>query len=298
MTASTGGPKRIERREALTLRSWGDKPVGPDAHRLPSDVTVDCGWGRLIFAHTFEDAGHLADVLRQEEPSKRDIAFYVRDPHVVLAHAPQELFLDPSHTYRLWLATHRPPKMRPRGFVVRPLRTKRDAEACNRIYASRQMATVDPPSFMYKQRRSKVLTYLVAEDQDSGEIIGTVTGIDHVEAFNDPEKGSSLWCLAVDPQVAHPGVGQALSVQLAEHFIARGRAFMDLSVMHDNRQAIALYEKLGYQRTQAFCVKHKNPINEDLFIGPDADLDLNPYATIITNEAKRRGIVVDVLDAD
>lgn len=298
MTASTGGPKRIERREALTLRSWGDKPVGPDAHRLPSDVAIDCGWGRLIFAHTFDDAGHLADILRSEEPSKRDIAFYVRDPHVVLAHAPQELFLDPSHTYRLWLATYRAPKARPRGFVVRRLRTKRDAEAVNRVYASRQMVTAEPASFLYKHRRSKVLTYYVAEDQESGDVIGTVTGIDHVEAFGDPENGSSLWCLAVDPQVSHPGVGQALTVQLAEYYLARGRDFMDLSVMHDNRQAIALYEKLGFQRTQAFCVKHKNPINEDLFVGPDAEVGLNPYATIITTEAKRRGIAVEVLDAE
>ena len=32
---------------------------------------------------------------------------------------------------------------------------------------------------------------------------------------------------------------------LVERFHTRGRAYMDLSVMHDNTPAIRLYEKLG-----------------------------------------------------
>ncbi|MGD2152861.1 MAG: N-acetylglutaminylglutamine synthetase [Gemmatimonadales bacterium] len=296
MSGKPEGPQRIKRREALTLRSWGDRPVGPAADRLDSDVVVDCGWGRLIFAHTFDDPRNLASALRAEGEGLRDIAFYVRDPHVVLALAPQELFLDPSHTYRLWLSSYRPPKMQPRGFTVRRLRTKADAEATNRIYASRGMVRTHPASFPWQQRRSDVLSYYVAEDRESGDIIGTVTGIDHVRAFNDPDNGSSLWCLAVDPQAAHPGIGQALTLRLAEHFVAQGRAFMDLSVMHDNEEAIALYEKLGFQRTPAFCVKRKNPINEPLFAPDHKDVELNPYAEIITDEARRRGIIVDMLD--
>jgi len=296
MSGKPEGPQRIERREALTLRSWGDRPVGPAADRLDSDVVVDCGWGRLIFAHTFEDPRNLASALRAEGEGLRDIAFYVRDPHVVLALAPQELFLDPSHTYRLWLSSYRPPKMQPRGFTVRRLRTKSDAEATNRIYASRGMVRTHPASFPWQQRRSDVLSYYVAEDRETGDIIGTVTGIDHVPAFNDPDNGSSLWCLAVDPQAAHPGIGQALTLRLAEHFVAQGRAFMDLSVMHDNEQAIALYDKLGFQRTPAFCVKRKNPINEPLFVPEHKDVELNPYAEIIIDEARRRGIMVEMLD--
>ncbi len=295
---SQKGPRRIERREALTLRSWGDRPVGPDAHRLPSEVIVDCGWGRLLFAHTFDDPQRLADELRTEEPEKRDIAFYVRDPHVVIGLAPQELFLDPSHTYRLWLATYRPPKAQPRGFTVRRLRTVADAEAINRIYSSRGMVTVQPAAFLHERRRSKTLTHFVAVDRDTQAVTGTVTGVDHVRAFDDPEQGSSLWCLAVDPQTSHPGVGLALVRQLAEHYLTRGRAFMDLSVMHHNSEAIALYEKLGFQRVQVFCVKHKNPINEQLFVGPTPREDMNPYAMLIVNEARRRGISAEVHDRD
>ena len=40
--------------------------------------------------------------------------------------------------------------------------------------------------------------YLVAV-RDDGAVIGTVTGVDHKRLFNDPEDGSSLWTLAVDP---------------------------------------------------------------------------------------------------
>jgi ribosomal protein S18 acetylase RimI-like enzyme len=77
--------------------------------------------------------------------------------------------------------------------------------------------------------------------------------------------------------------------RLAEHFKARGAAFMDLSVLHDNEQAIALYEKLGFRRVPVFAVKRKNPINEKLF-RPAPDEGLNPYARIIVDEARRRGI--------
>lgn len=287
---------RLERIKSPTASSWGE-PVGPESAKLPADVEIDCGWGRLIFAHTFKQPEQLAEALRKEESGRRDIALYVRNPHVVLSVAPQELFLDPSDTYRLWLTAFRPGGKQAKGFVIRRLRTRADAAEINRIYATRQMVPA-PTSFIWKQRSSRVITYLVAEDRESGEIIGTATGIDHANAFDDPENGSSLWCLAVDPQSPHPGVGLALTEYLAGHFLARGRSFMDLSVLHENHQAIALYEKMGFQRIPAFCLKRKNPINEPLFTGPSARVELNPYAQIITNEALRRGIAVHVLDAE
>jgi GNAT-family acetyltransferase (TIGR03103 family) len=124
-------------------------------------------------------------------------------------------------------------------------------------------------------------------------------GLDHVEAFADPQHGASLWALAVAPQAAHPGVGEALVRYLAEHYQARGREWMDVSVLHDNEQAIALYDKLGFQRIPAFAVKRRNAINEPLFIGGGEALqDLNPYARLLVDEAIRRGIHAEVIDAD
>ncbi len=74
---------------------------------------------------------------------------------------------------------------------------------------------------------------------------------------------------------------------------------MDLSVAHDNNAAIALYEKLGFTRVPVMAVKRKNAINEPLFTHPPETVDdLNPYARIIADEAMRRGIWVEVLDAE
>jgi len=261
------------------------------------DATLDCGWGRLLFGQTFEDPAKLAATLLEEGPERRDIAAYVRDPHLVLAAAPQDLFLDPSHTYRLDLATYRPSRRQTRGFNVRLLSSALDADAVNRIYLSRSMVPVQP-DFLVSRRDSRTIVYLVAEDEVTGAVIGTVTGVDHRRAFGDPSGGASLWCLAVDPQAVLPLVGETLVRRLAEYFMARGAQYLDLSVMHDNTQAIELYEKLGFARVQAFTVKHKNPINEKLFVGPPPEAALNPYARIIVNEARRRGIGVEVVDAE
>jgi len=287
---------RLERIKSPTASSWGE-PIGPDAEKFPADVEIDCGWGRLIFAHTFADPKRLADSLRKEQSGRRDVALYVRNPHVVLSIAPQELFLDPSDTYRLWMSDYKPPGKQGKGFVIRRLRTRADAKAVNRIYATRHMVKA-PDGFIWKNRSRRELTYLVAEDKKTGDIIGTATGVDHVNAFNDPENGSSLWCLAVDPQSPLPGIGRALTDYLIGHFQARGRSFMDLSVLHENRQAIALYETMGFQRIPAFCLKLKNPINEPLFVGLTEDFELNPYAQIIVDEALRRGIAVKLEDAE
>lgn len=259
---------------------------------------IDCGWGRLIFAQTFDDSGELVSALREEAPEHRDIAVYVGDPHVLLAEAPQEIFLDPSHTFRLELSTYRFGRRQPRGFFVRRLASEADARAVNRIYSARGMVPVRP-DFFWTNRDNRAITYLVAEDEQTGEVIGTVTGIDHVRAFADPEQGSSLWCLAVDPQARHAGIGETLVRRLGEHFKARGNAFMDLSVLHDNAQAIALYEKLGFRRIPAFSVKRKNSINERLYASPLEAYDaLNPYARLIVDEARRRGVHVEITDAE
>lgn len=285
---------RAEAAPSLTEHSW--KPAeGPDARRLPKNVVLDCAWGRLVFGYTFRDNAKLAETLVGEKPGRRDIALYIRDPHVVLSMAPQELFLDPSHTYRIRLSGYRAGGRLPRGFHIRPVRRKADVREINRIFSSRGMVSGDA-EFLWKKRASRTVVHLVAEDEPSGRILGTVTGVDHRKAFGDPENGSSLWCLAVDPQASAPGVGEALVRYLCEYFLARGRVFMDLSVMHDNRQAIALYEKLGFRRIAAFCVKRKNPINEPLYTAPKRIPKMNPYADLLVREALQRGISIEVLD--
>jgi GNAT-family acetyltransferase (TIGR03103 family) len=287
---ATGRPP--QRRDAVSETE--DSP-SPATYPIPN-AALDCGWGRLLFGQTFADPEHLATAMRAEAPDRRDIAMYVRDPHIVLAVAPQELFLDPSHVFRLDLAKYRSARGAPRGFTIRRLASRADADAVNRIYAARGMVTV-PPEFFWEKRNARAITYFVAEDRSTGAVIGTVTGVDHSQAFDDPSRGASLWCLAVDPQSSPPGVGEALVRRLADHFGAQNAAHLDLSVMHDNEEAIALYAKLGFVRVADFTLKRKNPINERLYVGPDVDSSLNPYARIIVDEARRRGIHVDVTDA-
>jgi len=283
---------RVERirREAGTV----DRPENSE---ITPGASIDCGWGRLIFGNTFSEPRDLARALAAEGPDRRDIAFYVNDPHVVLAEAPQELFLDPSHTFRLDLATYRAKHRKQSGVFIRRLTTEQDAEDINTIYQAHGMVPV-PPDFFWSHRDARAITVLVAEDEATGRILGTVMGVDHARAYNDPENGSSLWCLGVSPQASYPGIGEALVRRLAEHFKGRGSATLDLSVLHDNNEAIALYEKLGFRRIPAFTIKRKNPINEPLFVGTASDEGLNPYARIIVKEARRRGIYVKIIDAE
>lgn len=285
---------RFDRDNLPSLRNWKPADNVPNL-QLPSDVVLECGWGRLIFAHTFSDQRKLVRTILEESSGRRDIAFYLRDPHVVLALAPQEIFMDPSHTFRLWLDRYQPDPSTGKQLVIRRVQTREDCRRINTIYAGRGMVVTDE-NFLWKHRHSRSIVPLVAEDLATQQIVGTVTGIDHKRAFNDPENGSSLWCLAVEPQCQLPGVGEALVRFLVEYFQARGRSYMDLSVMHDNTQAIGLYQKLGFQRVPVFCVKHKNAINEPLYVGEQAQTRLNPYAMIIIREARRRGIAVEVLD--
>lgn len=273
-------------------------PAGqPEAEAMPDNVIIECGWGRLLAAQTWRDPALLASELLLERPGQRDIAFYVEKPQVVVASAPQQLFLDPSDALRLQLAAYRTRSAGRRGFTLRRLRTRADVAAINTLYRSRRMVPVDPQR-VWRERASRSITYALAEDRASGEVLGVAMGLDHVEAYADAQNGASLWALAVAPQAAHPGIGEALVRYLAEHYQARGRAWMDVSVLHDNEQALALYEKLGFQRIAAFAVKRRNAINEPLFIGPaDALAELNPYARLIVDEACRRGIHAEVIDA-
>ncbi len=281
-------------RHAIPLADPGAVPAAAGEGRI-----VECGWGRLIAGHTFPDAAAVAAALLAEGSGKRDIAFYLDKPHVVVAQAPQDLFVDPSETYRLWLANYRPPRAARRGFTVRRLRTRADIAAANAIYRDRRMVTLDP-AIAWEQRTQRHVEHVLAEDRATGEVIGVAMGIDHCEAWGDPAGGSSLWSLAVAPQAAHPGVGEAITRHLAEHFQARGRNYMDLSVLHDNRSAIALYEKLGFRNVAVFAVKRRNAINVPLFTTPAADSwhGFNPYARIILDEALRRGIGIDPVDPE
>lgn len=257
---------------------------------------LHCGWGRLLIGHTYPDPEALAAELLNEQQGERDIALYVAAPQQVLAQAPQQLFLDPSDTLRLWFSDYRPAQRVFRGFRIRRAQTDGDWEAINQLYLKRRMLPIDQSLLTPRHQGGPV--YWLAEDEDTGHVIGSVMGLNHAKAFRDPEKGSSLWCLAVDPRCTRPGVGEVLVRHLVEHFMSRGLAYLDLSVLHDNRLAKNLYAKLGFRNLPTFAIKRKNGINQKLFLGPGPQGEFNPYARIIVDEAFRRGIDVQVDDAE
>ncbi len=296
MEKKTALRERLNRLSVASVRNW-QKPVGPEARQMAPNASIDMGWGRILFGHTFDTSSDLYAAIIETDPEKRDITIYLRDPHVLLALGPDQLFLDPSHTYRLHAHDYQSGRQRPRAFGIRRVSSPQDAEAVNAIFAARKMVTCDS-QFMLSERATRERTYLVAESAEDPQILGTVTGVDHSEAFNDPENGASLWSLAVDPKATLPGVGEALVRHLAEHYFTRGRSYLDLSVMHTNSEAIQLYKKLGFHRVPVFCVKRKNRVNEALFMPRLPESELNPYARIIVDEARRRGIAVEIIDEE
>ncbi len=287
--------------EAITLGLHDASPPHlVDA--MAKDMELELGWGRLIFGQTFADPNTLAEALRREAPGRRDICIYARESHVVVAGAPSELFIDPSHTYRLRFteaSKREEPAPSPVGVTVRTLNDPSDADAMNRVYVRCGMVPAPVKVIWNNHLHERAVTYLLAVRDDDGAVVGTVTGVDHELLFSDPERGSSLWTLAVDPAAGIPGIGLALTRKLAAHFRNAGRDYMDLSVAHDNAAAIRLYEKLNFRRVPVLAIKRKNAINEPLFSPPPETIDdLNPYARIIADEALRRGIWVEILDAE
>ena len=191
------------------MREQGLKPPvpphGEEAERMASEFALDCGWGRLVFAQTFDNTEAMISALSAEQPDRRDIAVYVRDPHVLLANAPQELFLDPSHTYRLDLSRYRASPKSPKGFF-HPAADIAVGCRCDQPHLCRPVDDSGAARVLLVEAATPAPSSISSpEDEQTGELLGTVTGVDHMRAFNDPEQGSSLWCLAVDPAARHPG---------------------------------------------------------------------------------------------
>ena len=262
--------------------------------------------------------------MQEEKQGFRDIVIYLRDPQIITAQAPHELFIDPSYTFRLNLKDYQPqdqPHHLP--FVITPIEgaehpvkiksdnleqkpmtqeniQQQDIQQIEAIYVKRNM--IAPASDFWRSYTNQstgqnYLTYWVVRDQNTSQILAVAMSIDHHLAFNDPEYGCSIWALAVDPQAVMPGLGFNLMAHIIQYFKNRQRKFIDVSVLHTNTEAMTLYKKLGFTEVPVFCVKNKNSINEQLFIGPQPTEQLNPYAEIIVKEAQRRGIKVEVINA-
>ena len=87
----------------------------------------------------------------------------------------------------------------PLGVTVRTLNDPADADAMNRVFVRCGMVPAPVETIWDNHLHAEAVTYLVAVRDEDGAVVGTVTGVDHELLFSDPEHGSSLWTLAVDP---------------------------------------------------------------------------------------------------
>ena len=274
-----------------SLKIWEDKDF-PEVN-FKKNTSVYCGWGELIFGHTFVENEKIIEKLKREKENHRNICFYVQEPHVLISMSPHRVFLDPSHSYRLWFEKYSHHVDLPKDFLVRKASSDKDIKNLNLIYKKLNMPQLDEDFYTSKKRKKKSVTIFVAEKE--GEIIGGAIGIDHLAAFRDVERGSSLWSLAVNPDISTPAIGINLLHNIINFFYAKGRSFLDLSVYHNNKAAISLYEKMGFERTSVFCLKTKNTLNRNLYTGQQIETDFSKYARVLIIEAQRRGIVVELL---
>lgn len=230
--------------------------------KIKQNISVELGWGKVFFAQTYKKPQNLVKDLLDEAEGKRNLAFYVQKPQILLHLGKGKLFLDPSLAYRLDLAKYHQPSIEIDTEIQVRLLTKKDIKGVNSTYLENNALPIDLHNTLLNQH-SKALTYFIAEKKN--KILGIVIGIDHKELFNSPEEGASLWGLAVGGSARRKGIGSALVNYIAGHYKTKGRNYLDLSVMYNNKKAIALYKKMGFQRLDRFCLKCKNEINQKLY---------------------------------
>ena len=79
---------RLQRSTSFTMRNE-KQPRGPKAAQMSANALIEMGWGRILFGHTFRDQEDLCAAMDREAAGQRDITFYLRDPHVLLAMGPE-----------------------------------------------------------------------------------------------------------------------------------------------------------------------------------------------------------------
>jgi ribosomal protein S18 acetylase RimI-like enzyme len=206
--ASDGAaPEPDDQRPAPTRGVW--EKLADRSHDYAHDRVIRCGWGRILFAQTFDGPERLVEELRREAEGQRDIAFYVHEPHVLVGHAPQEVFLDPSHTYRADLTGTLPEMPQVHGVRIDVARGRSDLLAVDAILRRRGMVPIVVDELLRGEDADSVTWFLARRERDF-EPVGSVMGVDHALAFDDPEHGASLWCLAVGRQAPHAGLGESL----------------------------------------------------------------------------------------
>ena len=92
------------------------------------------------------------------------------------------------------------------GITVCQVSSIEQARGVNELYLKRDMVPTDP-EFIWAQRASDQIVWLVAIDNATDTVLGTVMGINHIALFDDPSRGSQL----VVPGGGSPGAANRAS---------------------------------------------------------------------------------------
>lgn len=221
-------------------------------NRIKKDISVDLGFRKLFFSQTFSNNKVFIEHLLSPHTGI-NVAVYVQSPQILIAQSEDRLVLDASVCYRLDLGKFQPKFVENNDVIIRKINTD-DIEGVNKVYAEYGMYTIDEKTVINNTHEGAV-TYFVAENK--GVIAGIVIGVDHARLFNSPEKGSSLWGLAVVKSNFGKGIGRSLINHIIEYYQTKGLSYIDLYVDYNNKRAISLYIKLGFRKIPRFYMTPK-----------------------------------------
>ena len=215
---------------------------------------MNCGWGRILYGPAYDNADQLAKDMLTTKQRKRDIAFFLQaEDAQKIPQANDQLYINTAYAYRLELSEYTPQDdLLP--LTVHQVQSAEELALLNRLYQLNHRCDFQN-SDLTKLLKTNGLKYLVAEE--NGELVGDVTYIDHAPCGWDHDS-CSIWALTIHPNKLDQGIGRRLIREVVKIAENSGKTYLDLSVQHENARAIALYEKLGFKRTNHLSIKNKS----------------------------------------
>jgi ribosomal protein S18 acetylase RimI-like enzyme len=223
--------------------------------KIKKNVSVNLGLRKLFFSQTFDNNQYFINEILKPHRGI-NAAVYIQSPQILIGQSKDKLVLDPSVCHRLDLSKYEVPGKINKKIIIRKI-MKKDVRGVNEIYKYYGMFPISEKTVKNNQGFPAV-TYFVAENE--GQIVGIVIGVNHVELFNSPERGSTLWGLAVLPGNKGKGIGTLLIDYIVEHYQTKGIAYTDLYVDYNNKKAINLYKKMGFKKIPRFYLLPKKDL--------------------------------------
>lgn len=261
----------------------------PEERSLPSrrrGVALDCGWGQIVFGQTFEDRSQAAEVLRARLRAPATSASICGTRTCSSPSIPTSSSWIRQLTYRLDL---------PAGQISAEAARERDDQPCCRpsrrqtrsTRSMRAMAWSSPVGGPATRVASQPGVLHLVASLSTGRVVGTVTVNGPCGAVRRPSQRVLAVVLTVDPDAAPIGLGQALLGRLSAEMTARGRDFVDLSVLSPTTPARSVFTSgwvfvrylnwWSSARTRSTSGCPSRPAG--------TTTRLNPYAKIVADEA-------------